>query len=105
MALTVGYYWSVLRRGVLGSQPVLAVLEHPLRLALDLPDPLARDLKLLAELGEGRGLLPVEAVPPNQDAPMALGEPLYGRLEAFGLHISHHLTGRIRGPLILEELT
>src|SRR5215212_8738867 len=100
MALTVGYYWSVLRRGVLGSQPVLAILEHPLRLALDLPDPLARDLELLAELGEGRGLLAVEAVPPNQDAPMALGEPLYGCPKLGALHLAHHLPRCIGGPLV-----
>src|SRR5215216_2637598 len=100
MALTVGYYWSVLRRGVLGSQPVLAVLEHPLRLALDLPDPLARDLELLAELGEDRGLPAVEAVPPNQDAPMAFGEPLYGRPKLGVLYISHHLPRRVGGPIV-----
>src|SRR5215207_8560798 len=60
VTLRFGVLLASLGRGTQGA-PVLAVPEHPLRLALQLPDSLSRDSKLFAELGEGRGLLPVEA--------------------------------------------
>src|SRR5829696_900092 len=42
-------------------------LEQELRFALELPDPLPRQLKLRGELGERRGIPVVEAVAPHQD--------------------------------------
>src|SRR5918995_5159143 len=58
------------RVGEGGSE--LAVGEHALGLALELPDPLARDAELVAELGQRRDVAVVEAVPAEQHVLMAL---------------------------------
>src|SRR3712207_9066246 len=49
--------------------------EHNFGLALHLPDALARDPEFLAEVGEGRGFLAVQAVTADEDAALALREP------------------------------
>ena len=56
---------------------VLTVLEHLLRLALQLPYPLARHLQLAAELGQRRRLPMVETVAAYQDVPIARGKLSY----------------------------
>jgi hypothetical protein len=48
--------WVALCRSVDQRPAVLAALQHPLRFALYLPDPLPRDVEFLAEFGEGSGL-------------------------------------------------
>src|SRR5215217_7696453 len=82
----------------------LCAFEPSLGLALELPDPLPRDLELLAYLGEGSGLPIFEAVAPDQDVTMALGEPLDCLLEGDSLHLAHHLASCVGPPLVLDEL-
>src|SRR5919202_5789892 len=87
--------------GVAQDAAVLAALEDALGLALELPNPLARDLQLVPELGQRCRVAVVEAVAPDQDVPRPLGQPLYGLLEVVGLHLSHHFPRSVRGPLVL----
>src|SRR3712207_244394 len=57
---------------------VLTFPQHPFGLLLQLPDPLLGDAQFLAEMGDGGGLLVVEAVAPYQHVPLALGQALHG---------------------------
>src|SRR5215210_4442200 len=95
---------SVLLRGLSEDATVLAGLEHPLGLALELADPLPRNPELVGEFGEGRRILRVEAVAPDEHVTLALGEALYGLAQALGLHLAHHLAGRVGGALVLHEV-
>ena len=77
--------------------------EGPLRLELEMTDPLLRQVKLCAEFTEGGGGTPVQPVPAYQHAPIALREPFYGRLELLGLQpprdfATQPMTGEHRGP-------
>jgi hypothetical protein len=45
---------------------ILSSLEYPLRLELDLPDPLPRNIQLLTELCERSGFVVVQPVPTHQ---------------------------------------
>jgi hypothetical protein len=60
-----------LRRDPLGPR-----LEQELGFALELPDPLSRELKLSGELGERWGIPTVEAVAPHHDVPCLLRQTL-----------------------------
>ena len=82
-----------------------AATEHTLGLTLQLPDPLAGDAELLAELGEGGGVAVAEAVAPYQDVPVTLGEPPDGLLEGADLHLPYHRARHLRGPLVLNQLS
>src|SRR5829696_9597284 len=84
--------------------PELSPGEHALGLTLQLPDPLARDVQLVAELGEGGRVAVAEAVTPDQDVSMTLGELLDGLLQPRGLHFAHHLSRRVGGTLVLDEV-
>jgi hypothetical protein len=55
---------------------VLAVLQHPLGLALGLPDPLPGDAQLFAEFREGGRVMLVEAVAADEFVPCPLRQPL-----------------------------
>src|SRR5947209_4232624 len=83
------------QRNLSGCRQLLAVFapipERALGLALQLPDPLAGDRKLLAQVSECGWLLAVQAVAANQDAALALGETLDGLHEAASLQLPHHL--------------
>src|SRR5918995_5917110 len=64
-SLARAHYWGLSRCREFLSEVAL-ILECSLGLALQLPDPLARDLKLLAQIGEGGRLLAVQAVAADQ---------------------------------------
>jgi hypothetical protein len=81
------------------------ISEHSLGLALQLPDTLARDAEFLAESGERRRILTVEAVTADEDATLALRESLDGLQEAVRLELPHHLAGYSGLPLVLYEIT
>src|SRR3954466_11358797 len=78
--------------------------QHPLGLALQLPDPLARDCELLTELGERCRVAIIKAVTAHQDVPMTLRELLYGLTELCGLQLPHHRACGVRGLLVLDEI-
>src|SRR5687768_1731928 len=80
------------------------VPECSLGLALELPDPLAGHLELLAQVGERGRLLTVQAVATNEDAALALGEPLDGLHKAACLQLPHHLGVYSRLALVLDEI-
>jgi hypothetical protein len=67
-------------RGLSGCREFLSgfplIPERSLGLALELPDPLAGDRKLLAQISEGSWFLAVQAVAADEDAALALGEQL-----------------------------
>ncbi len=90
--------------GVVGDLTVLTSPQHPLRLTLELADALPGDAELLAKLRKCGGILLIETVAPDQDVPVALGESLYGLAKLGRLHLQHYSTGRVRGPLVLDEL-
>src|SRR5215210_842333 len=95
---------SVLLRGLSEDATVFPGLKHPLGLALELADPLPGDPELVGELGEGRRILRVEAVAPDEHVTLALGEALYGLAQALGLHLAHDLVRRVGGALVLHEV-
>ena len=78
-------------RGLSGCREFLSVFplipEHLLGLALELPDPLAGDRKLLAQIGEGSWLIAIKAVAADEDAALALGESLDGLHKAARLQL------------------
>src|SRR5215208_5744900 len=74
-------------------------------LSLELPDPLPRDLELVAEHGQGGGAPVVEAVAPDEYVPMTLGELLDGVLQEGSLHFADDLAGRVGGTLIFDEFS
>ena len=78
-------------RGLSGCREFLSgfplIPERLLGLALELPDPLAGDRKLLAQISEGSWLLAVKAVAADEDAALALGESLDGLHKAARLQL------------------
>src|SRR5215213_6997647 len=83
---------------------MLSSLEYPLRLELDLPDPLPRNIQLLTEVCERSGFTLVQPVPTHQYVPIALGEPLYSLSQLGALHLLHHGARGIACPLVLHQL-
>src|SRR3712207_595659 len=79
-----------LRHGVAQDATVLSALEDALGLALQLPDPLARDVQLVTQLRERGRLAIVEAVAPDQHVAGPLRQPLDRLLELGSLHLPHH---------------
>src|SRR5688572_12348061 len=78
--------------------------QHPFGLSLQLPHPLPGDTQLLAELGEGRGLLFLtETVAPEKHVLLSLGQTLDCLRETGGLQLAQHLIRRVRSPLVLYE--
>jgi hypothetical protein len=65
---------------------------------------LPRDPELVAEHGQGGGAPVVEAVAPDEDVPMTLGEPPDGLPKGGSLHLAHHLPGSVGRSLVLYEL-
>src|SRR5918994_4593825 len=93
-----------LSRGAAEGLDELTVGKHAYGVLLHLPDPLARDVQLLAELRE-RGRLPVvEAITPHQHVACPLRQPIYSLLELDGLHLPHHRVGGVGDPLVLDEV-
>src|SRR5215208_2636366 len=90
--------------GVGGSRSEVIPCEHPFGLALQLPDPLAGDTYLLAELGQGSRLPVVEPVAPDQYMTVPLRECIHGLTKPLGLHSPHHGANGIGGPLVLDQL-
>src|SRR3712207_8378522 len=82
----------------------LAAGEHALGLALELADALAGDPELVAELGQRRGVAVAEAVAPDQDVLVPVGQPLDGLLERTELYVTDHDAGHLGGPLVLDKL-
>ena len=72
-------------------------------LSLDLPDPLPRDLELVAEHSQGGGAPIVETVAAYQHVPMTLGEPLDSFLKEEQLHLAYDLASCIGDALIFDE--
>ena len=73
--------------------PLSPKLEQKPGFALELPDPLSRQVKLCGELGECRRIPGVEAVAPHQDVPCLLRQtpdglpkPRYLRLRILGTY-------------------
>src|SRR5829696_6782339 len=95
-------------RGLSGCREVVPevalIPEYPLGLALELPDPLAGDRKLLAQISEGSWLLAIKAVAADEDATLALGESLDGLHKATRLQLPHHLADHPRLALVLEKI-
>src|SRR5215203_4791148 len=71
--------------------------------SLDLPDPLPRDLELVAEHCQGGGAPIVETVAAYQHVPMTLGELLDSFLKEGQLHLAYDLASRIGDALIFDE--
>src|SRR5829696_830687 len=95
-------------RGLSGCREVVPevalIPEYPLGLALELPDPLAGDRKLLAQISEGSWLLAIKAVAADEDTALALGEPLDGLHKAARLQLPQHLADHPRLALVLEKI-
>src|SRR5918998_1738835 len=91
--------------GVAQNATVLSGFEDALCLALQLPDPLARDVELVAKLGEGRWLPIVEAVAPHQDVAGSLRQPLDGLFQVGRLYLPHYRVRGVRDPFVLDEVT
>ena len=81
------------------------ISEHSLRLALQLPYALARDAEFLAEVGERRRLLAVQAVTADEEAALPLRDSLDRLHEAVCLELPHHLAGYAGPPLVLDKIT
>src|SRR5918998_2063305 len=84
---------------------VLPALQDTFRLPLQLPDPLARDVQLVAEFGEGGRLAVVETVAPDEHVARPLGKTFDGFLQMLRLHLTHHGIRRIRDLVVLDEVT
>src|SRR5215211_3039491 len=95
-------------RGLSGCREFLSgfplIPKRLLGLALELPDPLAGDRKLLAQISEGSWLLVVKAVAADEDAALALGEPLDGLHNAARLQLPQHLADHPRFALVLDKI-
>src|SRR5215204_5573265 len=84
---------------------VLPALQDTFRLPLQLPDPLARDVQLVAEFGEGGRLAVVETVAPDEHVARPLGKTFDRLLQMLRLHLTHHGISRIRDLIVLDEVT
>src|ERR671921_1580371 len=84
---------------------VLPALQDTFRLPLQLPDPLARDVQLVAEFGEGGRLAVIETVAPDKHVARPLGETFDRLLQMLRLHLTHHGIRRIRDLIVLDEVT
>src|SRR5215210_660068 len=91
--------------GVTQDAAVLATFQDTFCLPLKLPDPLARDVKLVAQLGEGGGLTVVETVAPDEHVARPLGETFDRLLQMLGLHLTHHGIRSIRDLVVLDKVT
>src|SRR5918998_5166676 len=91
--------------GVAQDAAVLSTFQDTFRLPLELPDPLARDVQLVAEFGEGGRLAVVEAVTPDEHVARPLGETFDRLLQMLRLHLTHHGIGRIRDLIVLDKVT
>src|SRR5918993_3913 len=70
--------------GVAQDAAVLSTFQDTFRLPLELPDPLARDVQLVAEFGEGSRLAVVETVAPNEHVARPLWETFDRLLQMHG---------------------
>src|SRR5512146_558715 len=75
------------------------------RLGLDLPDPLAGDVELLADLLEGPGATILQAEPELQHAPFAAGEGVEDRLHLRLQQLVGRGLRRSQGAAVLDEVT
>src|ERR671915_1193122 len=91
--------------GVAQDAAVLSTFQNTFRLPLELPDPLARDVQLVAEFGEGGRLAVVETVAPNEHVARPLWETFDRLLQMLRLHLTHHGIRRIRDLIVLDEVT
>src|ERR687895_203067 len=94
-----------LGNGVAQDAAVLSTFQDAFRLPLELPDPLARDVQLVAEFGEGGRLAVVETVAPNEHVARPLWETFDRLLQMLRLHLTHHGIRRIRDLIVLDEVT
>src|SRR5215210_734973 len=92
-------------RGASEDHTELSATEHTLGLALQLPDALAGDAELFAELGEGRGVTVSEPVAAYQDVPVTLGESLDGLLQGAHFHLPDDRPSNLGGALVLDQLS
>src|SRR6187431_3194356 len=74
------------------------------RLGLDLADPLAGDVELLADLFEGPGTPVLQAEPELQDASLAAGQRVQDRLDLLLEELVRCRLGRREGPTVLDEV-
>ena len=79
--------------------------QHSLGLALQLPYALARDTEFLAEVGERRRFLAVQAVTADEDTARALREPFDRLQKAARLKFPHHYAGHPGLAFVLDEVT
>src|ERR671916_1633689 len=98
-------YRTSLGYGVAQDAAVLSTFQDTFRLPLELPDPLARDVQLVAEFGEGGRLAVVETVAPNEHVARPLWETFDRLLQMLRLHLTHHGIRRIRDLIVLDEVT
>src|SRR5215211_7937309 len=91
--------------GVAQDAAVLSTFQDTFRLPLELPDPLARDVQLVAEFGEGGRLAVVETVAPDEHVAGPLWETFDRLLQMRRLHLTHHGIRRIRDLIVLDEVT
>src|SRR5215218_8791827 len=91
--------------GVAQDAAVLSTLQDAFRLPLELPDPLARDVELVAEFGEGGRLAVVEAVAPDEHVARPLGETFDRLLQMLRFHLTHYRIRRIRDLIVFDEVT
>src|SRR5215211_274930 len=90
--------------GVAQDTTVLSALGDTLRLPLELPDPLARDVELVAELGEGGRFAVVETVAPDEHVARPLGEAFDRLFQMLRLHLTHHGIRGIRDLIVLDKV-
>src|ERR687896_983719 len=98
-------YRTSLGYGVAQDAAVLSTFQDTFRLPLELPDPLARDVQLVAEFGEGGRLAVVETVAPNEHVARPLWETFDRLLQMLRLHLTHHGIRRIGDLIVLDEVT
>src|ERR687898_1325416 len=91
--------------GVAQDAAVLSTFQDTFRLPLELPYPLARDVQLVAEFGEGSRLAVVETVAPDEHVARPLGKTFDRFLQMLRLHLTHHGIRRIRYLVVLDEVT
>src|SRR5919112_405655 len=91
--------------GVAQDATVLSTFQDTFRLPLELPDPFARDIQLVAEFGEGGRLVVVETVAPDEHVARPLGETFDRLLQMLRLHLTHHGIRRIGDLIVLDEVT
>ena len=80
------------------------VAELAERLRLDLADPLAGDVELLAHLLEGPGAPVLEPEPELQHAPLAAGQRVEDRLDLLLEELVRGRLGRGQRPAVLDEV-